>query len=79
MPWSIPFRHTERPAATRRTPDGARGDSRPRHRNAVGLRHGPASSKLPERLQVVDQLPRNPVGKLLKRELGSHAVSEVPS
>ena len=28
-----------------------------------------ASYKLPERLEVVDALPRNPVGKILKREL----------
>jgi non-ribosomal peptide synthetase component E (peptide arylation enzyme) len=28
-----------------------------------------ASYKLPERLEVVDALPRNPVGKVLKREL----------
>ncbi|MDN5766169.1 MAG: acyl--CoA ligase [Humibacillus sp.] len=28
-----------------------------------------ASYKLPERLEVIDVLPRNPVGKLLKREL----------
>lgn len=28
-----------------------------------------ASYKLPERLEVVDRLPRNPVGKILKREL----------
>ncbi|MFC7656381.1 hypothetical protein ACFQV8_07670 [Pseudonocardia benzenivorans] len=28
-----------------------------------------ASYKLPERLELVDALPRNPVGKILKREL----------
>jgi acyl-CoA synthetase (AMP-forming)/AMP-acid ligase II len=28
-----------------------------------------ASFKLPERLQVLDEMPRNPVGKILKREL----------
>ncbi|WP_279581479.1 AMP-binding enzyme [Fodinicola feengrottensis] len=28
-----------------------------------------ASYKLPERLEIVDALPRNPVGKVLKREL----------
>ena len=28
-----------------------------------------AAFKWPERLQVVDELPRNPVGKVLKREL----------
>lgn len=28
-----------------------------------------ASFKLPERLQIIDALPRNPVGKILKREL----------
>ena len=28
-----------------------------------------AAFKLPERLMVMDQLPRNPVGKVLKREL----------
>ncbi|MGW7483968.1 class I adenylate-forming enzyme family protein [Nonomuraea muscovyensis] len=30
---------------------------------------GIASYKLPERLEIVDALPRNPVGKILKREL----------
>ncbi|MER7498776.1 class I adenylate-forming enzyme family protein [Nonomuraea pusilla] len=30
---------------------------------------GIASYKLPERLEIVDALPRNPVGKVLKREL----------
>jgi len=28
-----------------------------------------ASYKLPERLEIVDALPRNPLGKVLKREL----------
>ena len=32
-----------------------------------------ASFKLPERLQVIDALPRNPVGKVLKRELRKQA------
>lgn len=31
--------------------------------------HNIASFKLPERLRQVDMLPRNPVGKLLQREL----------
>ncbi|WP_456695934.1 class I adenylate-forming enzyme family protein [Aeromicrobium sp. P5_D10] len=31
--------------------------------------HKVASFKLPERLQVLDEMPRNPVGKILKREL----------
>nr|WP_272917804.1 class I adenylate-forming enzyme family protein [Nocardioides flavescens] len=31
--------------------------------------HDVATFKLPERLEVVDALPRNPVGKVLKREL----------
>jgi acyl-CoA synthetase (AMP-forming)/AMP-acid ligase II len=30
-----------------------------------------ASYKLPERLEVRDSLPRNPIGKILKRELRS--------
>jgi non-ribosomal peptide synthetase component E (peptide arylation enzyme) len=28
-----------------------------------------ATYKLPERLEVVDVIPRNPVGKILKKEL----------
>ena len=28
-----------------------------------------ATFKLPERLEVRDELPRNPLGKILKREL----------
>ena len=30
---------------------------------------GVASYKLPERIEIVDTLPRNPVGKVLKTEL----------
>jgi len=30
---------------------------------------GIASYKLPERLEVIDAIPRNPVGKILKSEL----------
>ena len=30
---------------------------------------GVATFKLPERLEVRDELPRNPLGKILKREL----------
>ena len=37
-----------------------------------------ASFKLPERLEVRDEMPRNPVGKILKRELRL-APSEGPS
>ena len=33
--------------------------------------HGVASYKLPERLEVLDALPRNPVGKVVKPELRS--------
>jgi acyl-CoA synthetase len=32
---------------------------------------GIATFKLPERLEVRDELPRNPLGKILKRELRS--------
>lgn len=38
-----------------------------------------ASYKLPERLLVVDALPRNPVGKVLKRDLREAVVSQRPS
>jgi non-ribosomal peptide synthetase component E (peptide arylation enzyme) len=30
---------------------------------------GIATFKLPERLEIRDELPRNPLGKILKREL----------
>jgi acyl-CoA synthetase (AMP-forming)/AMP-acid ligase II len=30
-----------------------------------------ANQKIPERLEIVDQLPRNALGKILKRELRS--------
>jgi acyl-CoA synthetase len=33
-----------------------------------------ATYKLPERIEVVDELPRNPVGKVLKRELRARLV-----
>lgn len=36
-----------------------------------------ASFKLPERLEIVETLPRNPVGKLLRRELRATLVTEV--
>ncbi|KHL18637.1 acyl-CoA synthetase (AMP-forming)/AMP-acid ligase II [Mumia flava] len=35
-----------------------------------------ASFKLPERLEVREELPRNPVGKILKRELRRESVTE---
>ncbi|MFI6870214.1 hypothetical protein [Nocardia sp. NPDC050406] len=35
-----------------------------------------ASFKLPERLELVDTLPRNPVGKVLRRELRATLVTE---
>ena len=37
-----------------------------------------ASYKLPERVEVVSELPRNPVGKVLKRELRDQYVPETP-
>ncbi|NNH71850.1 acyl--CoA ligase [Nocardia uniformis] len=36
-----------------------------------------ASFKLPERLEIVEALPRNPVGKILRRELRAALVTEV--
>ena len=37
--------------------------------------HDIATFKLPEKLRVVDALPRNPLGKVLRRELGGVAAS----
>jgi acyl-CoA synthetase (AMP-forming)/AMP-acid ligase II len=37
-----------------------------------------ASYKLPERLEILDALPRNPVGKVLKRELRNRVGQEQP-
>lgn len=37
-----------------------------------------ASYKLPERLEITDALPRNPVGKVLKRELRARTLSVHP-
>jgi acyl-CoA synthetase (AMP-forming)/AMP-acid ligase II len=28
-----------------------------------------ANQKIPERLEIIDELPRNPMGKILKQEL----------
>jgi non-ribosomal peptide synthetase component E (peptide arylation enzyme) len=36
-----------------------------------------ATYKLPERLEIVEELPRNPVGKILKRELRSSIQQDV--
>jgi acyl-CoA synthetase (AMP-forming)/AMP-acid ligase II len=31
--------------------------------------HELANQKIPERLEIIDELPRNPMGKILKQEL----------
>jgi acyl-CoA synthetase len=36
-----------------------------------------ASYKLPERLEVLDALPRNPVGKILKRDLRNDIATHI--
>ena len=38
-----------------------------------------AAFKLPERLLVLEQLPRNPVGKVLKREIRAQLAEETPT
>jgi non-ribosomal peptide synthetase component E (peptide arylation enzyme) len=44
-----------------------------RERVGLGVAHlreeGIAAFKLPERLELRDELPRNPLGKILKRDL----------
>ena len=37
---------------------------------------GIATFKLPERLELVDELPRNPLGKVLKRDLRAKLANE---
>ena len=39
---------------------------------------GLANQKIPERIEIVDALPRNPLGKVLKRELRA-TYGSVPS
>ncbi len=39
---------------------------------------GVAKFKWPERLEIVDALPRNPIGKILKRELRTRLAAPVP-
>ena len=38
-----------------------------------------ATFKLPERLEIVDELPRSAIGKVLKRELKARLVAEQAS
>ncbi len=40
---------------------------------------GAASYKLPERLEVIDAIPRNPVGKILKSELRENIKKKLES
>jgi len=40
---------------------------------------GVAVYKLPERLEVVDAIPRNPVGKALKKDLRADIVQKLES
>jgi len=40
---------------------------------------GVAVYKLPERLEIIDEIPRNPVGKVLKKELRADILKKLES